>query len=1369
VAALENILSPQIVQKLGWTLLHFVWQAGVVALLLAILLRALRKSTPNIRYIVACAAMALIILMPTITFSLLSAPEPASPVESIPISARVSAALQGPYDADMPLGRAAQYMQTPRYTSWQERADQVCAAVLPYLVAGWLVGVFGLSIWHLGGWAQLHRLKSRMVEDVNLFVHSTLQQLSGKLGVNKVVQVVKSALVEVPTVVGWIRPVVLLPASALTGLSSQQLEALLAHELAHIRRHDYLVNMLQTAVEILGFYHPAVWWISHTIRLERENCCDDMAISVCGDARQYVKALAEMERIRCGQAELAIAAGGGNLSRRISRLLGKEAGGKTHASWVPAVIAAILLIALAIPASLALSGADAEDTSAAAISNLAAGTTTNQMLPPAPSSAKITDKPQITVECTFFEVPADSEFVKGKNPGDVIIRLDGEFSTLLEALIRATQGAHFLTAPKAIMLDGEEAAMEIIGQDRPYIAGYEPGAGGDKKSKPIIENVFCGLELKIKANVVEGNAVHMDIYLTTRSKPTEQKDASGRTIHVTARNDFTTEITVNDGDTIVICGAKDVGKPNHNLVLQITQHIIRPDERTGIPAKADIKDWLAAAEPTKVAEYPVTMAIKAADYAKAANAKPGENPLGMTIRLVLDSIDQLTAAGTQIDDLREVRKILSAKGFTIDAANFSSEKCALIISKLIDDGIKGRLVCRLTKQNDRLLIDRIDFEPSARVEKPPAPVPPPARQAGKIVPTPPVPPAEIATIPVRAKSATPSAEDKTIIQIDCLVVEVFTDLKMDSETAATVKHLLGNKVTLRSPEMAIASELLRKVADATAASKEASAENQRVTEDQFKAIVEMLASKGYVKIMMNPTLQVVDGKTAKIRSMQDSLQDSLEITPHVLEDGCISLQVEAVLASKPTPDSKEQTPIVTKREISAIDVRVKPGQSLIIGGMKKTEKRSESHGDVRVVDERATEELFILTATIVAAGQQADKPRQTSQALLRALEHMHQEDSEPAKAQSHKVTTIFELKYADCDQAAATLQSLLTGTTDQIRIVSDARTNVLIIQAGEQDLELLRDLIREIDTPTDDARLKDAAGKGHQTAQAEQLRILEKERQTLAEKLQRHRDTIRQLAQEYGTADLTKHQDMKLQRVATLLDTSTKTEARRMQLETELKLLEQTGEQTATPQELLKMRQDHINNDPTIKALAEKLAQVEMELLLARQTSAESSPEITNKTRLLQGLKKRLDELKNEVGRSFDELMAEETAKGKQQKLARLQAELQQLGEYERRLSNLLNQEDSEIVKLGRKQLDIQDLQRQMDRDQQMYDTICRRIEELASVTKGTSERPKPEPAPSASPGLVLPAPRQREPAKTQPVPDTPPAPTSPAPKAQDN
>jgi prepilin-type processing-associated H-X9-DG protein len=597
MASLENILSPQIVQKLGWTLLHFVWQAAVVALLLAILLRVLRKSSANLRYIAACSALAFMVLMPAITFNFVPGPEPAHTAKSVPISTRVSTAPQEPYDTEIPLARAAEYMQMSTPTSWKQRVAGLLEPALPYAVLGWLVGVFGLSIWHLGGWAQLHRLKTRMVEDVSMSLRNTLQQLSAKLGVKKVVQVVESAFVQVPTVVGWLRPVILLPASALTGLTSEQLEALLVHELAHIKRLDYLVNMLQTAVEILGFYHPAVWWISHTIRLERENCCDDMAVSICGDARQYAKALAEMERIRSGEVELSIAASGGNLSRRISRLLGKEAGGKTHASWVPAVIAAILLIALTIPASLALSGADAEDTSAAAISNLAAGTTTDEMLPPAPSSAEITDKPQIAFECKFIEVPADSEFVKGKSPGNIIMRLDGEFSSLLEALIRATQGAHVLTAPKVIVLEGEEANMRI-GEDRPCIACYEPSVGGDEKSKPIIKHVFCGLELKIKAEVVNSDRVHMDIHLTTRSKPTEQKDASGRTIHATASSDYTSQVTVNDGETIIISGPKDEDRPNQTLILQITPHIIRPDERIGIPAKPGIKDQLVDAKIT---------------------------------------------------------------------------------------------------------------------------------------------------------------------------------------------------------------------------------------------------------------------------------------------------------------------------------------------------------------------------------------------------------------------------------------------------------------------------------------------------------------------------------------------------------------------------------------------------------------------------------------------------------------------------------------------------------------------------------------------------------------------------------------------------
>ena len=101
--------------------------------------------------------------------------------------------------------------------------------------------------------------------------------------IGRAIRVAQSAAVQVPSVIGWLRPVVLLPMSALTGLTPGQLESILAHELAHIRRHDYVINVLQSAAEVLLFYHPACWWLSRRMRVEREHCCDDAAIEVCGD------------------------------------------------------------------------------------------------------------------------------------------------------------------------------------------------------------------------------------------------------------------------------------------------------------------------------------------------------------------------------------------------------------------------------------------------------------------------------------------------------------------------------------------------------------------------------------------------------------------------------------------------------------------------------------------------------------------------------------------------------------------------------------------------------------------------------------------------------------------------------------------------------------------------------------------------------------------------------------------------------------------------------------------------------------------------------------------------------------------------------
>jgi beta-lactamase regulating signal transducer with metallopeptidase domain len=168
--------------------------------------------------------------------------------------------------------------------------------------------------------------------------------------VSRPVRLCQSLLVEVPTVIGWLRPVILVPVRALTGLAPQQLEALLAHELAHIRRHDYLVNLLQTIVETLLFYHPAVWWVSHQVRVERENCCDDMAVAACGDVLVYARALAELEQLRTGGGDtpaLAVAASGGSLMERVGRLV-KLPPPRTHrsSSWLAGLstIVAILCV-----------------------------------------------------------------------------------------------------------------------------------------------------------------------------------------------------------------------------------------------------------------------------------------------------------------------------------------------------------------------------------------------------------------------------------------------------------------------------------------------------------------------------------------------------------------------------------------------------------------------------------------------------------------------------------------------------------------------------------------------------------------------------------------------------------------------------------------------------------------------------------------------------------------------------------------------------------------------------------------------------------------------------------------------------------------
>ena len=167
-----------------------------------------------------------------------------------------------------------------------------------------------------------------------------------RLHIGRAVRLLESTSVSVPTVIGWLRPVVLLPASAMAGLAPNQMEAILAHELAHIRRHDYIVNLFQTVVETLLFYHPAVWWLSRRIRAERENCCDDLAVSLCGDPVAYAAALAELEGLRSTTGDLVLAATGGSLLQRVRRLLGVPTHAGRAPGWLAAGVALLVVISM---------------------------------------------------------------------------------------------------------------------------------------------------------------------------------------------------------------------------------------------------------------------------------------------------------------------------------------------------------------------------------------------------------------------------------------------------------------------------------------------------------------------------------------------------------------------------------------------------------------------------------------------------------------------------------------------------------------------------------------------------------------------------------------------------------------------------------------------------------------------------------------------------------------------------------------------------------------------------------------------------------------------------------------------------------------
>jgi beta-lactamase regulating signal transducer with metallopeptidase domain len=345
------LFSGQFFSALGWALFHFLWQGALVALLLGALGWLLRNRTPALRYALACGALATMLGLPVATAWSLAAPDarhsaPASPTSTASVgtlSLRASSRTEA--GAMIP-------------ATLSNRLE----ALRPWALSVWFAGVLFLSVRFLGGLAAAHRLTRRGARPAPPVWQEALARIAARLSIERPVRLLESAVVKVPTAIGAFRPVILFPATVFLGLPTRGLEALIAHELAHVRRHDYLVNLLQTVAETLLFYHPAVWWVSARVRAEREQCCDDLAIAATGDARTYARALMRLEEMRGSAPVLAVAAGGGNLWKRVVRLLTQTpAAVERPSDWLAGAVALAMLLVLGAAARLGPASAWAKD------------------------------------------------------------------------------------------------------------------------------------------------------------------------------------------------------------------------------------------------------------------------------------------------------------------------------------------------------------------------------------------------------------------------------------------------------------------------------------------------------------------------------------------------------------------------------------------------------------------------------------------------------------------------------------------------------------------------------------------------------------------------------------------------------------------------------------------------------------------------------------------------------------------------------------------------------------------------------------------------------------------------------------------------
>ena len=370
-----RFMQSDFIEGLGWVLLNSLWQILAIAIVYLIL-RALFTGAQS-RYVIGVTLMILIVASfvgtsfyvanqaklaqrnPDNTEVPLTSADSFAELDNVSINQAdltypgtgiapivPTASDKGPNAEVMAveMGQQAAVLAPLQAASEKSAWSTTARTAMPYIVVSWCLGVLLFAVRPIGGLVFALRVRKRDAELVPDPLKSRFSKLAKQMGLKKSVKLIQTGLIQVPMVVGYFRPLVVLPLSVVTQFSTSEIDAILKHELAHIRRHDALVNWLQSIIETIFFFHPCVWWISNQVRLERENCCDDIAAREPGEAIHLANALYRLEESRALPAGLA--ATGGELHTRIKRLMARKT--KSESNYVtmrlPAILAATVVV-----------------------------------------------------------------------------------------------------------------------------------------------------------------------------------------------------------------------------------------------------------------------------------------------------------------------------------------------------------------------------------------------------------------------------------------------------------------------------------------------------------------------------------------------------------------------------------------------------------------------------------------------------------------------------------------------------------------------------------------------------------------------------------------------------------------------------------------------------------------------------------------------------------------------------------------------------------------------------------------------------------------------------------------------------------------